>query len=230
MPGHDVTCEEQEVRNLSELVSHIEKLHEGHFWYRGQGSHHHRLIPSIGRTIATRSSSGLMNLDEILELEERLINRFGQRSLPYWPHGFPQSAWEKLFTMQHYGLPTRLLDWSTNVLMAASFAAMHRQCQFCREEGMKDSCRPTIWILQPREFNSKIGRLDGTNGTILSTTDQFIDSWSPGAPKTRMSPTPVALFGSHNNDRIVAQSGNFVVLEKSLIPWTQLIRSETERL
>ena len=36
-----------------------------------------------------------------------------ERSLPFWAAGYPQGKWEHLFSMQHHGIPTRLLDDST---------------------------------------------------------------------------------------------------------------------
>src|SRR5438552_9721553 len=39
----------------------------------------------------------------------------------------PGSAWEWYFLMQHYGLPTRLLDWSECALVGLYFAAGDRK-------------------------------------------------------------------------------------------------------
>ena len=61
-------------------------------------------------------------INQIFERERRLLTRFRQRSLAYWPAGYPQTDWEQLFAMQHYGMPTRLLDWSENLFVAAYFA------------------------------------------------------------------------------------------------------------
>lgn len=54
------------------------------------------------------------------------------------PTEFP--AW--LFLMQHYGLPTRLLDWSESLLTASFFAV------FNHREHEHSGC---VWVLNPED-------------------------------------------------------------------------------
>ena len=56
-----------------------------------------------------------------MRLEKLLLARFQQRSIPFHSRSLADS-WEWLFFMQHYGVPTRLLDWSESPLMALFFA------------------------------------------------------------------------------------------------------------
>jgi hypothetical protein len=71
------------------------------WWFRGLARGDHWLIPKIMRDGKT--------VEQIFERERRLLTRFRQRSMAFWPAGYPQNDWEYLFAMQHVGFPTRLL-------------------------------------------------------------------------------------------------------------------------
>jgi len=64
-----------------------------------------------------------------------------------------------LFLMQHHGMPTRLLDWTENILVALFIAVSG-----------KDDKDSQIWTIQPIKLN----KLFGINGFPLPKTD-FIE-------------------------------------------------------
>jgi hypothetical protein len=207
-----VTVHVSEVPDLAALLSKLlDGADERVRWFRGQGCDMRSLHASLPRRITPFSASAL------LATELRLITRFRQRSLPFWPEGYPQSDWEQLFAMQHFGIPTRLLDWSESATAAAFFAADHDPA---RCECGRGTCRPTVWVLDPVQLNRRNSRLDGYGDTlgILATSERAIQSWQPGTEETQFAPWPVALYGTHNSPRIVAQQGTFTVAGKENRP------------
>lgn len=79
--------------------------------FRGHSDVRYTLTPGIGRLPAYSES-----------LERQLIALFRRRAAQFIPGPAPD-AWDLLAMAQHHGLPTRLLDWTSNPLVAAYFAS-----------------------------------------------------------------------------------------------------------
>jgi len=89
------------------------------YFFRGHSRFSHRLIPSIYR------DPGWIDKEDVLfkELVLRCPNDFSGQ----------ESTFQSLVKMQHYSLPTRLLDITANPLVALYFACEHEGQQ--RESG-----------------------------------------------------------------------------------------------
>jgi hypothetical protein len=83
--------------------------------YRGVCDARHKLLPKVGR---------LKNYSKTTENQILLL--FKQYAFPYLEYDL-NSDWEWLATAQHHGLPTRLLDWTNNPLVAAFFAGENEE-------------------------------------------------------------------------------------------------------
>jgi hypothetical protein len=67
----------------------------------------------------------------------------------------PYSSWDVLFSMQHHGLPTRLLDWSATFSVSVYFALRPYVYHSAAELELlsKTSSNPCVWVLDPFELN-----------------------------------------------------------------------------
>lgn len=132
----------QVVRSPQELLSKVEELQKEHkwLWFRGQPQENLDLVPSVCRPpkFGTRNERSLAQVFRL-----QAVSRY-----PNCPHVEDYPNW--LFLMQHYGLPTRLLDWSASPLVGAFFAVQDR-----RSDPRGDDPWPAaeIYVLDPMLLN-----------------------------------------------------------------------------
>jgi hypothetical protein len=197
------------ISELSRFIEEVERIisdwspdREFYPWLRGVQDSSYSLIPRIYRpeckTILRWDKEGEIRLD------------FKRHAWPYLPVTArePDNEWERYFLMQHYGLPTRLLDWSESALVALYFAV---QEPFGNNRG-KDAA---VWVLDPYELNYIVAkqRLE-----LFRPGDQEIEEYLPD-PRKRPSPhlprRPIALEPPFHSERISAQKGVFTLHGKS---------------
>jgi hypothetical protein len=129
-----------EISNVASLIEAVRSQANGgshKSWFRGHSDTDWKLVPSVHR-----------DYSQIREVELNARFRFGAPTRYANCPGAGTDEFAKwICLMQHYGLPTRLLDWTESPLVAAFFAVSY--------EPMKGSA--AIWQLFPGELNAKMG-------------------------------------------------------------------------
>jgi hypothetical protein len=185
------------ISSVSELLGALCDIREpgrGPVWYRGHADASWTLLPHYDR------------LKKPLR-ETELAGKFRQNAnlllsqVPALPYDF---GW--MFLMQHYGVPTRLLDWSESPLVALYFAVAD-----------ETHCDGALWALYPLELNRH------------STSDEvyipsFDDEWLANYSVTQYSKKkdngilPIGAIATRNNPRIQAQLGVFTISHLKRVP------------
>lgn len=111
--GDDIP--EIKVETLDDFHKAFDKINYSITIFRGVKKESHELKPRVGRLEFNYSND--WNLEEI---EKDLLRIFMERSYPFL--SYKPDNWDLLAIAQHHRLPTRLLDWTRNPLVAAYFA------------------------------------------------------------------------------------------------------------
>lgn len=148
--------------------------------YRGHSDIRFSLVPSIARY----SKSVQDGFGSISGVEDQLLLEFEKYGMPIRDlRG--TSLIEKLVHAQHYGLPTRLLDWSSNPLKALYFAIDNPE--FDRVDGGVVFFSPLHWqegtsdikeidsiiAFYPEILNERINSQEGCFTAFPLPTDSF---------------------------------------------------------
>jgi len=106
-----------EIVSVGNLLSYLSLTHfakaRGQWIFRGHSDCRYVLLSSVGRGRHTSKSRE--------KYERSLFDIFKREALGFLP-AIPSNDWDWLSLAQHHGLPTRLLDWTYNPLVALYFA------------------------------------------------------------------------------------------------------------
>lgn len=178
-------------------------------WYRGESGVFSKMVPSMYRsgvlpesayTQTPRLKLHIPEKSTILEYERWLHEKIVERTTNIHPDGYEHHGlwdWDIVFYQQHYGLPTRFIDWSYTIETGLYFAT--------NNDGKSDA---VLWLLDPRKLNyltRDVYELRAANGGQYK---QFLQQNRIRAEKQ----LPVAITANPSQvvQRLYNQKGTFV--------------------
>lgn len=111
--------------------------------------------------------------------------------------------------MQHYGVPTRLLDWTENPLIALYFVVSEDK------HYTKDGA---LWCLLPTILNKQYSPSYAQELPFFGS-DKFIDNYLPGnlAQEQSSNLEPMAAMAQRESRRLFAQQGVFTITHRNIV-------------
>jgi hypothetical protein len=188
------------IRSIADLISKLEAHNHTReiLWFRGHASSTWELEPSIARGRANPIIDEFQYYKKFKQEAARVITEL------------PTDEWGWMFLMQHYGVHTRLLDFSENPLIALFFAVNSHP----EEDG-------ALYVLEPTRWNAEQGRDSLSDSDLPSCgIDEELEGYLMSnvvkQASTNESNPALAATGARNSKRIFAQEGTFVVTHLDL--------------
>lgn len=225
-------------KSLSEYIRLIEQIvdNKNEMWFRGQSNCEYRLTPSALRDVYA-ISDGMLNPisppQKVTGTEgkhqtvaflpvDKMIEQFKDKASGFLEYqATTDIEWECI--AQHYGIPTRLLDWTTNAINALYFAVCDCIIGKTKDNDFTDFLESgfcdgggAVFVINPLEINRISVPIKGfENNPIIF--DAIRDAKSLDVCLHNIIP-PVCFSGFNKEKRISRQSGKFTTTGTLLDP------------
>ena len=195
--------EEMKIYRLSEYIEYVESLPKEFTISRGHGDSEYSLLPSALRV----DDSG--NRKYTRQSIAYFLNEFKVNSHNYLEYPWDiKSDFEWMIYAQHYGLPTRLLDFTYSHIISLMFSVENTFNELEQTDG-------AVWFLNPVALNNKHCKQSQIL-TIGKDNVLNLDNFDGG----------VVVQGRKINKRITAQNGVFIYFQDNTEPSEKQICDE----
>ena len=205
-----------EIKNITDYISKIQEIHrlqmpKKNLFYRGVSKSKYDLKPKIFRDAAFKERDVLLDYKHFLP-----------RTAPMYD--FPKDILKILTDMQHYGIPTRLLDWSMAPLTALYFACCNN-LEKPSDDKVQTENDGKIFVLNawklwsriiPQPENSDIHQIHIKARALLThykpdeVKKQIKREFDFEIDVTALQ-LPFPFVAGYSNNRIIAQKGCFTI-------------------
>jgi hypothetical protein len=164
-----------EIKALPDLLDYVDRAYAGEdrVLFRGQTDANWGLSPRIARMKLRFNFQ-----QKPLEAEAALIRDFSRLAHAYPETERQKTIWDTLALAQHHGMPTRLLDWTSNPLVALWFAV--------KTAPSEKNTHAAVWVLRTEEDDqldetisladlkrTSVFRPNHTNGRLVAQSGWF---------------------------------------------------------
>ena len=185
----------QKIKSVSDAIEavHFCGFEKGQLLFRGQVNYHWAITPLLFRVADSVDHAVYYETTTLLPL-------FVQLKLPYLHSSDPL---EHLMIAQHFGIPTRLLDWSYDILIALFFACYDEAGDYSDVDG-------SLFLLDATPF-----KVFPTNSSKQRVFKKPFDPSNSKIHSQRLSIDDIHIVNPLiRNPRMRVQEGCFLIL-----PW-----------
>lgn len=169
---------------------------DAEFWFRGHADMRWTLTPSALRYDTAEERARALNL-----LSD--FKRYAKMKLRDLPRPDDELQWVQL--ARHYGLPTRLLDWTRNAALAVYFA--------CAETSGTKRSDGAVFIINPKDLNRQADeRIKSPRIFDAHTDTERIQRYlTLSGDQSSRGVRTIAINPVWNSERILVQQGAFTL-------------------
>jgi hypothetical protein len=193
------------IQSYLDIIEYVQKNYDCGFknsslWFRGIADlEKFSLLPTVLR------GSILDNNEDAYIDEREIFNSFKKESKAFLNNIADYDTMSWLCYAQHFNVPTRLLDFTSNPLVALYFA--------CKDLKSKDGA---VWLFNSKLYNSQVIHLikerDGTSeAKIEIITNKLLDMVNGTEPSISTPIYPIAFEPYYIDARMSAQSSRFLL-------------------